>query len=169
MIHLNWIDYLIVLLVFFSMIKGLSRGFIKELVSLVVWSLGIWFGLNYFNDLANLFLPFFHDQAIRYVASLFSIIIFVLIIGSLSNHILIFLLNHSGLSGSDRFFGMFFGILRGFFMVSIFILACKMSSFDKASAVQFSYLWPHFNPLVSFLDSCLPNFIKEIKKIENPA
>mgnify|MGYP006371064045 FL=1 len=47
MLAFHWVDYVIIAIIGLSVITGLFRGFVKELIALTVWVLAIWLALNY--------------------------------------------------------------------------------------------------------------------------
>jgi membrane protein required for colicin V production len=49
--QLQWVDIAIISVIGLSVLTGLFRGFVKELVALCVWVLAIWLGINYSQSL----------------------------------------------------------------------------------------------------------------------
>ena len=43
--QLQWVDLAIIAVIGLSVLTGLFRGFVKELVALCVWILAIWLGI----------------------------------------------------------------------------------------------------------------------------
>jgi membrane protein required for colicin V production len=122
-----WIDYTIIGLVFISSIIGLLRGFIKEAFSLIIWMLAIWTGLTFSREF-SVFLEGFISYPSARIAAAFAILFIVtLILGALISYLLGELVKKTGLTGSDRFAGMIFGIARGLVVVSIVVMLAGLT------------------------------------------
>lgn len=166
----NWIDYTIVGIIGLSVITGLFRGFVKELIALGVWVLAIWFAFKYSSELVPYLQTYIHDKSACSVAAFVLILLGTLIVGSLLNALLSFILHRSGLSGTDRLLGMAFGFVRGAFIVALIMLVVKMTSAPSEEYRKESYLYIKFDPLVDWLYTFTPNFIKQMKifdKLDN--
>lgn len=165
--HFHWIDYLIIGIIGLSMLTGLFRGFVKELVALMVWVITVWVGCNYSQLLAKYYEPYLHNQTVRIVAAFISIFLVVLVLGGLANWLINYLLKRSGLNGTDRFLGMSFGLARGVFIVTLLILVVEMTSIPHQEYSRQSYLYSKFSPLVSLLYTHMPDFIKHMQLFES--
>lgn len=162
----HWIDYVIIGIISLSIITGLFRGFVKEIVALVVWSLGLWASFLYSTKLEALFSSFIHDKNMRLVAAFVSILLVILIVGALFNRILSVILQRSGLSGTDRLLGMGFGLIRGIFTVTLIIFAINMTNIEGAKHYSNqSKLYAKFNPFVHYMDKHTADFLVRAKEI----
>jgi membrane protein required for colicin V production len=158
---LQWVDIAIIVIIGLSVLTGLFRGFIKELVSLCVWVIAIWLGMNYSSQLDPLLQSYIKESSIRSAVSFIIILFGTLFVGGIVNALLSFILKRAGLSGTDRTLGMGFGFLRGVFIVSLIILVMQMTSVPYQSYAEHSSLFPRFTPLVSLLKAHLPDLVKE--------
>ena len=150
-----------------SMVTGLFRGFIKELVALCAWVLAIWLALVYSPTLDPTFQPYIHDKTARLVVAFICILLSTILVGGLVNTILSFILRRSGLSGSDRILGMGFGIGRGVFIVALMMLVVKVTHAPRDDYAQQSHLYAKFDPLVNWLYGYTPELLKHIKNLED--
>ncbi|OGV39322.1 MAG: colicin V synthesis protein [Legionellales bacterium RIFCSPHIGHO2_12_FULL_42_9] len=170
---LSAVDYGIIVIIGLSMITGLFRGFVKELIALCVWLLAFWLGYKYAHVLTPWLKPYIDDQTIRMAASFILILLATLLMGGLVNAVLSFILYRTGLNGTDRILGMVFGFVRGTFIVSLFIVVLNMTSFSKKEDYAHkSLFYAQFNPLVHWLSKLMPSFIHQAKwfdKEEEPA
>jgi membrane protein required for colicin V production len=168
---LQWVDYAIILILALSVLTGLVRGFVKELVALCVWVAAIWVGYKYSPEISPLLQSYFHDETLRVAASFIALLLATLLIGSLVSSALSFLLNHSPLKGSDRLLGMGFGLARGMFIVALLIGMVNLTSLAKDTEFKHSVLYARFKPLSTWLFSFMPDGIhqiKALKKSDNP-
>lgn len=159
----HWVDYCILGIIGLSVLTGIFRGFVKELIALCVWILAIWLAFNYSQHLDPLLTPYIHDKTVRTSVSFIAVLIGTLIIGGLFNAFLSFVLKRSGLSGTDRLLGVGFGFVRGVFIVALVMLVLKMTSLPYQEYSKESKLYAKFDPIVSWLSSYMPDFIKQVK------
>lgn len=164
--QLQWVDIAIVVIIALSVLTGLFRGFVKELVALCVWVLAIWLGFNYSQNLDPWLSPYIQEQSVRTVIGFIIILFGTLLVGGVVNAILSFILKRAGLSGTDRTLGMGFGFLRGVFIVALIMVAVKMTSLPYQEYSQKSKLYARFDPVVALLYSHLPEFIKQVKAVD---
>ncbi len=162
----HWLDYFIIAVIGLSVITGLFRGFVKELIALCVWITAIWLAYNYSHIVDTWLQPYIDEKTIRGAASFVAILFATLIAGSLLNAVLSFILSRSGLSGTDRVLGMGFGFIRGVFIVALMMLVVKMTSLPYQQYSSQSQLYAKFDPLVSWLSSLTPNLIQQVKAFD---
>ncbi|MCA0403891.1 MAG: CvpA family protein [Proteobacteria bacterium] len=163
---LHWVDLAIIGIIALSILTGLIRGFVKELIALCVWILAIWLAFNYSTSLDPWLQKYIHDKTIRTVASFIIILLAVLISGGIVNAILGFILKRSGLSSTDRVLGMGFGFIRGTFIVALLMVVIKMTSLPHEQYSKDSVLYAKFDPMVNWLYGLMPDFIKQVQLFE---
>ncbi|KTD20437.1 colicin V [Legionella lansingensis] len=159
----HWIDLLIVAVIALSVVTGLIRGFVKELIALAVWILAIWLAFTYSQNLDPWLQKYIQDKTTRTVTAFIIILIAILIAGGIVNAILSFILKRSGLSGTDRILGMAFGFVRGVFIIALIMVAIQMTSVPYKKYAANSKLYAQFEPVVNWLYSLMPEFIKQMK------
>lgn len=163
---IHWIDYVIIATIFLSVITGLFRGFVKEIVALFTWMSGLYCAFLYSERCESLFITHIHDKTLRLAAAFVAVLITVLIIGALVTRLLNIILYKTGLSGTDRVLGMGFGFIRGLFTVSLIIIAVKMANIPSINALsQDSLLYARFEPLVKNINKHIPQVIAQAEKV----
>jgi membrane protein required for colicin V production len=166
MIEITWIDCCIVIVIALSVITSLFRGFVKELLSLVVWGLSVWLSYSYAPSFEVNLASYVHDKTARLLVSFIGIFLATLICGGLLSTLINFVLHKSGLSGMDRSLGVVFGFLRGVLMVGLILMAFKMTSSQYQTYVDKSYLATKFTVLVDYLHNFMPIVIKKIEMVD---
>ena len=152
-----WIDYAMIGLILISSIIGLFRGFIREAFSLITWIIAIWVGLTFSRGFSG-----FLESVISYpsarIAASFAILFFLtLILGGLISYLLGELVKKTGLTGSDRFLGMIFGIGRGILVAAILVVLAGLTPLPEDPWWKESKLIPPFQSLAVWLRSRLPS------------
>jgi membrane protein required for colicin V production len=166
MMQWYWVDLVILGIIALSVITGLFRGFVKELVALCVWVAAIWIAYHYYGNLDPWFQNWIQDKTVRAIASFVVLLLGILIAGGLLNALLGVIMKRSGLSGTDRLLGMGFGFVRGLFIVAIIMVAIKMTSLPHEEYAKESRLYAKFDPMVDWIYGFMPEFIKQAKIIE---
>ncbi len=117
---MNWIDFIIVILVVLSVISGFSNGLMKEVASLVGLILGIWGAIKFSNFTAAKLYEWF-DMSGQYVGIIAFIITFCAIvivlhfIGALADKVV----DAAQLGFLNRLLGMVFGAVKNILILSV--------------------------------------------------
>jgi membrane protein required for colicin V production len=158
----NWLDYIIIGIIVFSILVSLMRGFLSEAVSLLIWILAIIIALKFSAAISNLLAGIIHQPKIRVIISFILILVIVLVIGSIINHFLGLFVKTTGLSGPNRLLGMVFGLARGVLLVAILLLFAKTTSVVKNPIWHESQLIPHFQEIADWLAQLIPQQVNHI-------
>ncbi len=134
MYQLNNLDIIILIVIAISALIALSRGLMKEVLSIVGWVLGV-AAIIYLLPVLTPFAKMYIENGwlAGIVTSLFVLILF-LVCWTLFTGKLVGKVRGSKLSGLDRMLGLFFGIARAFLLIILFyILVSWMIPEDKQS------------------------------------
>ncbi len=153
----TWVDYFIVIVIVFSTLISLMRGFISEAISLLTWIIAVILAFKFSQVLSDRLAGMIHNPSVRFFVSFIIVFLIVLILGSIISHLLSSLVRSTGLSGTNRLLGTVFGFARGILLVAIFILFAGMTSVVRESWWQSSYLIPYFHDIVAWLQQFIPN------------
>lgn len=158
---MTWFDYSIIAIIAVSALVSLLRGFVKEAFSLGVWVLAFWVSWTFFRDLAPHFTDWIDTPSVRLGLAFASLMIVTLVVGGLVTYLLGQLVEHSGLSGTDRVIGMVFGAARGVLVVTVLVLLAGLTPLPNDPWWQESVLPPYFEELALWLRDLLPGDIAE--------
>ncbi len=158
-LNLNYIDWVIFILLLITSIIGLNNGFIKEFLNFFVWTISILFSFLVTNKLLTSILAvqgIIFSIIIFLILFLFSFIIIKLIIyyffGDLKN-----IINSNSI---NNIFGLMFGFLKGCFLILL----------TTSGMMYLFYTTKDFPPFLKkslFFDTVKIYSIKVIEKIVN--
>ncbi|SDJ60741.1 CvpA family protein [Microbulbifer yueqingensis] len=142
---MNWADWTILVIVAISTLIGLSRGFVREVLSLLTWVAAFVIAMMFRDELAPLLSRLVDTPSLQMIAAFAILFIFTLLAGAGLNMTLSAFVEATGLSGTDRTLGMVFGLLRGTIIVlALLILAPGLIPVEEDPWWQESALIPHF-------------------------
>ncbi|MGD2081712.1 MAG: CvpA family protein [Chromatiales bacterium] len=151
-----WVDYLIIGIIGLSALISLVRGFMREAFSLAAWIAAFWIGWAFFRELAVRLEPWIAVPSIRLGAAFLILMVATLIVGAVVGYLVCQLVDRTGISGTDRLIGMFFGAARGALLVGILVLLAGLTAFPTDPWWRASHLIPAFQDLALWLRDWLP-------------
>lgn len=152
---MNGADYCILVALALSVLMGLWRGFIGEVLALACWIAAFWVAWSFGDRLAAQFTAVSLPSA-RLVLGYAICFVAVLIVGALITFLMRKLVAGSGLSGSDRLLGMVFGLVRGLALVTLTVLILGFTPFPRDPWWKQSQLLPGFQRSAEYLSARLP-------------
>lgn len=155
---MNWADYTILAVLGLSVLIGLWRGLISEVLALACWAAAFWVAWMLGDDLAAMFTSIEVPSA-RLMLGYGICFIAVLIAGALVSFVVRKLVAGSGLSGTDRLLGMFFGLARGVLLVVLAVLMLGFTPFPRDPWWHESRLLPSFQNGAEWLSARLPESV----------
>ena len=124
-------DAVLVVIIMVSAVFGVMRGFVKEVVALIVWSMAGVLSLAFGVSLGALMAENMDGRA-QAALGIGTVFITVLIAGAIVQRLLRGLVQSTGLGGTDRTLGLVFGGVRG---VAVAVLGLVfLRSFSANSA-----------------------------------
>ena len=112
-------DYVALGIVGVSLVFGLWRGVVGEIIALVAWGAAIFAAVEFGTGLGRMAFAGIGDPAVRTLAGCVAIFVGVLVVMALFRLAVRSMVKALGLSVSDRILGMVFGLVRG-------LLACMV-------------------------------------------
>lgn len=151
-----WADWVILAILLVSSLISLKRGFVKEALSLANWIVAFFIALAFRDVLAVLISPYISTPSLRDMVAFATLFAATLIVGAMLNNLVSELVRMTGLSGTDRTFGMIFGLLRGFVIVmAIIIFVPNFVPIDQDGWWKQSLLIPELLKLESWCRSVM--------------
>ena len=159
---MNPFDILIIVILGYSLVRGLFRGLVKEVSSLIGVLGGFYAAYTYYKVLAGLLAGLIHDTSYLNILSFLIIFSGVLIVVGVLGVIIKYLLNISFLGWVDRIGGVVFGVLKGILIVSILFITLTAFLPKGTAFIKNSELAPH----VSWISEKLAEVISKEMKLD---
>ena len=153
---MNWADYLIVFLIALSMLIGLWRGLLREVISLATWIAAFAIAFLFAEDGAVHLAPYIELPSLRMAAAFGGLFLATLLIGGLIGIVSSYLVDYTGLTGTDRLLGTVFGLARGAAIIVVLVLAAGLTPLPNDPWWQQSLLLGRFQEGALWLRSALP-------------
>lgn len=153
---MNWADYFIIIVIALSMLIGLWRGLLREVISLATWIAAFALAFLFAEDGAVHLTPYIDLPSLRIAAAFGGLFLTTLLIGGLINILASYLVDYTGLTGTDRLLGMVFGVARGATVIVLLVLAAGLTPLPRDPWWQQALLLPHFQEGAVWLQGFLP-------------
>jgi len=151
---MNGADYLILGVLFLSMLLGFFRGFVREAIGVIAWLGGLWLAWRYAPMVEPLLAGRVGDPPVSTWAARTLIVLAVLIVSWIVAGILGHVLRHSGLSIMvDRLLGLVTGFVRGAVVVAVFVLLGQFVQLTETRWWKGSRLIPYASETAGWLQS----------------
>ncbi len=143
---LNWLDWVIIVVLAVSTLLSVWRGFVREAISLAAWVAAFVVANLFVDQMASLLATWISNITGRYVAAYAILFVGTLMLGSLLGMLARQLVKVTGLSVLDRLLGTVFGFARG--VILILVCAFVLRQLVPPGDLQ----WLHQSQLMPQLD-----------------
>jgi len=157
---MNWTDYLIIAVLALSVLIGLWRGLISEVLALAIWIAAFWVAMTFGPSVAAFFEHSISLPSARYLVGYGLCFLAVLIAGALLRFVVSRLIESTGLSGTDRLLGMVFGLARGVLLVTLAVFLIGFTAFTRDPWWRQSTLVPPFQSMAMWLGEWVPASVR---------
>ncbi|WP_310491485.1 CvpA family protein [Dechloromonas sp.] len=121
-------DYVVIGIVAVSLLFGLWRGVVGEVIALVAWGVGIFAAIEFGASVGHSVFAGLSDPALRTLAGCVVIFVGILVSMAVLNMVVRSMVKALGLSVSDRILGMIFGLARGVLVCMVLVGLGGMTS-----------------------------------------
>jgi membrane protein required for colicin V production len=172
---MNPFDMLATVILAFCVIRGIFRGLIKEMSSIVGVLAGYYAAYSYYSEIAKLLSSWMTNSAYVNILSFLVIFCAVFFIVSILGVIIKYALNIAFLGWFDRICGSLFGSIKGVLIVAVLVVIFTAFLPQGSSFIKDSVLAPHVTTisekLVKFVSKDLKqqfsSKIEHVKKFWN--
>lgn len=139
---MNLLDFVFLLVLFVSLAMAAWKGFAKVLVSLAALVVGLVLAARLYGRAGSMLFSWVHEPVLRVVLGFLAVFFLVLALGALVAFALDRILKWSQLRWVDRILGALFGLLRGWCICTVIVVAMVAFSW-KVALVERSELAPY--------------------------
>jgi membrane protein required for colicin V production len=161
---LNFLDILLIIILFLSILFGILKGFIRELFSLAFFIIGVVLAFLFYYEVGELFMPYLKNREVSNFIGFITIFVLVLMVGSLVTYLIKKLFTLGPLKNIDMILGGVFGLLRGILIASIIVFALIVFPVNDNLVTQ-SRLSPYVLTTIEVFIHFLP--VKYQEKIQS--
>lgn len=165
---LTWVDIGLLAILGLSSIVGLWRGFVVEVMSLVVWIAAFWLAFALGDDVAAAFETSVQSPSARLFLGYAVLFLGALLVGGLATWLMGKLVKGTGLSGTDRMLGLGFGLLRGVALACVLVMLLGFTPMPQDQWWKQSRLLPGFQSGAEWLRTWLPDAVAERIRFDLP-
>ena len=158
---MNPFDIFIIIVLGYSIVRGLFRGLVKEVASIFGVLGGFYAAYSYYPVVAKIFAGLVINPSYLNILSFLVIFCIVLIIISILGVVIKYLLNVAFLGWIDRLCGVCFGFIKGVLIVTVLFIILTTFLPKGAPLIKKSVLAPH----VIWISEKMVNVVsKEMKR-----
>lgn len=154
---MEMVDWAIILVVLISTLISIWRGAIREIFSLATWVIAALVGFKFNDLLVPFFSAFTSSESLQLAGSFLSLVILVVVIGTIIGISLSRAISTVGLTGLDKVLGMVFGCARGVLIVAMVVLFAGSTELPAQLWWKDSLLIPQIEPIANEIN----DWIKE--------
>ena len=151
------IDFAILGIVLISCVISVIRGFVREALSLASWVISFIIAWELHIAFAGLLESVIDHNNLRLIVAFFVLFILSLVAFTLVIFFAGKMVERTGLTGADRVIGVFFGLLRGFLIVTVLVALAGYTQLPRSEVWDDSLLVEFFQPLAVWLIDLLPD------------
>ncbi len=150
------VDILLVAIVVLSCVVGVTRGLIRELISLIAWIAGLWCAWRFAYLVEPSLGGILADRPVSLWVARALILLAVLVVGGVIGAVVGYVVRHSALSWLDRSLGILFGLLRGLVIMGVIAIVGSLFKLTGGPGWHDAHLAPYAetigNGIKSFVD-----------------
>lgn len=155
------LDYVVIGIIVASLLLGVWRGVVGELVALAAWVLAFMAAAEFGAELGAVAFGKIADHGLRALAGCAAVFVGVLVVMALVRMAASGLIKALGLSLSDRLLGLVFGVVRGGLIAMVLVALGGMTSAPRQAWWQESTLVPPLETAVLAVSPWLPPELAE--------
>ncbi len=160
-------DYVVLGIVTASLLLGVWRGMVAELIALAAWFLAFFAAVEFGSEVGEAVFAGIADSGLRALAGCAAVFIGVLVVMALVRMAASGLIKALGLSLSDRLLGLLFGIVRGGMIAMLLVAVGGMTSAPRQRWWQEAMLVAPLETAVLAVSPWLPaDLVQRIRFIQ---
>lgn len=163
---MTWFDITVFAVVGVSILLGVMRGLVKEVMALASWLVAFLLAKQFAGAAAEFVPASIAAQPLRVAIGFVVILVASLLVLWVATFLATELLKATGLSAADRMMGAAFGFVRGLFIVVVAVMVAGLTSLPKHPGWRNAWLSPPFEAVALAARSWLPESVKSSVKFD---
>ena len=166
---MNLFDIIVIIIVGFCLIRGIFRGLVKELFSIVGVMAGYYAAYSYYPHVSKFLSQWVPAVAYSRLIGFLIVFIGIFLIISIIGVIVKYLMSISFLGWTDRISGAVFGLIKGLLIASVLFIAFTTFLPKNASIVKDSAVAPYLSHVSTQMAKIVKKDMKHefVEKIED--
>jgi membrane protein required for colicin V production len=160
------VDLVIIVAVLASILVGVIRGIIREAIAIAALLLAIWAALHLGPYAGGWLGGSMGSTELEMWAGRFLVFIIILAIGGLIGWGVSKIVRMAGLSGTDRYLGGVFGLIRAVVLIGLFALLGRYAAFDVENWWLESALIPYAETVADWIEVMAPKGMEMLQPEE---
>ncbi len=158
---MNAFDILIITVLSYGLIRGIFRGLVREISSIVGVLGGFYAAYTYYPHMARLISPWISNPAYLHIVSYMAIFSVVVIIVGIIAVVLKYLLNIAYLGWVDRVCGALFGVMKGGLVICVVFIVLTAFLPRGAPIIKNATLSPYVATVSEVMAKMISKDMKE--------
>ena len=158
---MNILDIVIGVILGFCLVRGIFRGTVKEITSIIGVFVGFYAAYTYYPVLGNWLSRLITNKSYLNIVSFFITFTIVFLAVGFVGILLKHLLKAVALGWFDRMFGGTFGLVKALLIVSVLLVPLMTFLPQKSSIIKDSFLAPHVSTLSEKMIAVVPKEMKQ--------
>lgn len=159
----NFLDIIFIIITFASILIGILRGFVKEILSIIFLILAVVLSILFYKEAGLFFSGFINNSEIANFTGFIAVFISILTGGYLITFFLRKIIIIGPIKSIDRLLGALFGFLRSALICSIILFGILAFPGDKKGIVSNSQFAPQVFKVIKVIMGFIPeNFKKAV-------
>ena len=157
---MNFLDWLLIVVIAWSILAGFASGFAREGVGFAATVLGILFGF-WFYAIPAAWVRDYFSARVSNLVGFFIVFAIVMLVGAVVSRILQRIFKWSGLSFVDRFLGGAFGLVRGVVLcVAVVTVITAFAPAPPPQIIAESKVMPYLTNAANIMAALAPSELK---------
>ena len=158
---MNILDIAIGVIVGFCLVRGVFRGIVKEITSIVGVFVGFYAAYTYYPVVGNWISHLIKDKSYLNIVSFFIAFTIVFLAVGLVGIVFKYLAKAAVLGWADRILGGTFGIVKAVLIVSVLMVPLTTFLPKKSPFIKDSFLAPHVSAISEKIVAVVPKEMKQ--------
>lgn len=166
---MNSFDIFAIIITGFCLIRGIFRGLVKELASIVGVMAGYYAAYSYYPAVTRFLSQWIPSTDYSRLIGFLLLFGGVFLVISILGVIIKYLMNVSHLGWTDRISGSFFGLLKGVLIVAVMFIVFTTFLPQNTSLIKDSFVTPHLSRLSTQMTRIVSKDMRRefVEKIES--